>query len=110
MYGEKTLQILVEKNKSTLYSTFRVMHQDIIYQCFIWAFLPRSRRATGCAIASVQRTMRASTHALRMPNAILCVCVYVRASVRDSSGKPAMSVANEVQEWHATSLPADSPT
>jgi hypothetical protein len=34
-----------------------------------WAFLLRSRRAAGYAIASVQRTMRASTHALRMPNA-----------------------------------------
>ena len=30
--------------------------------------------------------------------------------VRDSSGKPAMSEANEVQAWHATSLPAYSPT
>jgi hypothetical protein len=36
---------------------------------FTLAFLLRSRRATGYAIASVQRTMRASTHALRMPNA-----------------------------------------
>jgi hypothetical protein len=37
-----------------------------------WAFLlaaRRSRRATGYAIASVRCTMRASTHALRMPNA-----------------------------------------
>jgi len=34
-----------------------------------WAFLLRSRRATGYAIASVRCTMRASTHALRMPNA-----------------------------------------
>jgi hypothetical protein len=37
----------------SLYSTFRVMHQDIIYECFIWAFLLRSRRAAGYAIASV---------------------------------------------------------
>jgi len=55
--------------KTTLYSTFRVMHQDSIYECFIWAFLLRSRRAAGYAIASVRCTMRASTHALRMPNA-----------------------------------------
>jgi len=34
----------------------------------------------------------------------------MRIRVRDSSEKPAMSVANEVQAWHATSLPADSPT
>jgi hypothetical protein len=37
-----------------------------------WAFLlaaQRSRRAAGYAIASVRCTMRASTHALRMPNA-----------------------------------------
>jgi len=37
-----------------------------------WAFLlalRRSRRATGYAYASVRCTMRASTHALRMPNA-----------------------------------------
>ena len=36
--------------------------------------------------------------------------MYARIRVRDSSGKPAMSVANEVQAWHATSLPAYSPT
>jgi hypothetical protein len=51
----------------SLYSTFRVMHQDSIDECFIWAFLLRSRRATGYAIASVRCTML--THALRMPNA-----------------------------------------
>jgi hypothetical protein len=41
------------------------------------------------------------------------VCsVYVRARirVRDSSEKPAVSEACEVQTWHATSVPADSPT
>jgi len=47
-----------------------------VLPCFIglhfWTFLlaaRRSRRAAGYAIASVLRTMRASTHALRMPNA-----------------------------------------
>ena len=76
------------------------------------------------------------THALRMPNAkevffwgfwvypptrprvkelktrlftyVAYVCARIR--VRDSSGKPAVSEANEVQAWHATSLPAYSPT
>ena len=60
----------------SLYSTFRVMYQDITYECFIWAFLLRSRRATGYAIASVRCTMRASTHALRMPNAYACAYKY----------------------------------
>ena len=51
------------------------------------------------------------THALRMPNAVrMCAYMYARVCVRDSSEKPAMSVANEVQAWHATSLPAHSPT
>jgi hypothetical protein len=51
-----------------------------------WAFLlaaRRSRRATGYAIASVRCTMRASTHALRMPNAFSCAYVYVRAHLRE---------------------------
>jgi len=67
----------------SLYSTFRVMYQDITYECFIWAFLLRSRRATGYAIASVRCTML--THALRMPNAkevfFMCVMyIYAQAS------------------------------
>jgi len=52
----------------TLYSAFRVMHQDIIYECFIWAFLLRSRRATGYAIASV---LDAPCVQARMPFACL---------------------------------------
>jgi len=85
------------------------------------------------------RTMRASTHALRMPNAIVYACFYEGGGfapalvvhrktlknktlskeercypylvrVRDSSEKPATGVACEVQTWHATSLPAYSPT
>jgi len=86
------------------------------------------------------RTMRASTHALRMPNAIekmgfyegggeapalafirqlsknhttsntLKALFHLVFRVRDSSGKPAAGVACEVQAWHATSLPAHSPT
>jgi hypothetical protein len=64
-----------------------------------WAFLlaaQRSRRATGYAIASVRCTMRASTHALRMPNAITRVTrVCMRIRVRDSSEKPAAGVACE---------------
>jgi hypothetical protein len=56
------------------------MHQDSIDECFIWAFLLRSRRAAGYAIASVRCTMRASTHALRMPNAYTQrVCTRVSA-------------------------------
>jgi len=43
--------------------SYLVMLCKIIF----WAFLLRSRRATGYAIASVLRTML--THALRMPNA-----------------------------------------
>ena len=50
------------------------------------------------------------THALRMPNAVMCAYMYAGVRVRDSSEKPAMSIANEVQAWHATSLPAHSPT
>jgi hypothetical protein len=41
----------------------------MLHKVIFWAFLLRSRRATGYAIASVRCTMRASTHALRMPNA-----------------------------------------
>jgi len=41
----------------------------VILVVMLGAFLLRSRRATGYAIASVRCTMRASTHALRMPNA-----------------------------------------
>jgi hypothetical protein len=36
--------------------------------------------------------------------------MYARIRVRDSSEKPATCVASEVQTWHATSLPAYSPT
>jgi hypothetical protein len=57
---------------------------NIVHKFIFWAFLlasRRSRRATGYAIASVLRTMRDCTHALRMPNA--CVYVYVRAQMRE---------------------------
>ena len=45
---------------------------DVTQDDSFWAFLlaaRRSRRATGYASASVRCTMRACTHALRMPNA-----------------------------------------
>ena len=64
--------------KKMLYSTFRVMHQDSIYECFIWAFLLRSRRATGYAIASV---LDAPCVQARMPSACLtrmCTRAYPR--------------------------------
>jgi len=72
----------------------------MLFKLIFWAFLLRSRRATGYD----------ATHALRMPNAYTQPCMYARIRVRDSSEKPAVSEANEVQAWHATSLPAYSPT
>jgi len=42
----------------------------MLHKVIFWAFPAYAgRRATGYAIASVRCTMRASTHALRMPNA-----------------------------------------
>jgi len=65
----------------------------MLYKIFFWAFPAYAgRRATGYASLRCWRTMLA--HALRMPNA--CAhCVCMRTCVRDSSEKPAMSVANE---------------
>ena len=59
------------------------MYQDIIDECFIWAFLLRSRRATGYAIASVRF---APCVQARMPSACLtrmCVRICMRTYPRE---------------------------
>jgi len=49
-----------------LFFIFETIYPVIFHKLIFWAFLLRSRRATGFGAG---RTMRASTHALRMPNA-----------------------------------------
>jgi hypothetical protein len=59
-----TAKLLKKREKSNfLYVITDIMQNRVIF----WAFLLRSRRATGYAVASVRCTMLA--HALRMPNA-----------------------------------------
>jgi hypothetical protein len=87
-----------------MFTTFHDLPYLEIGKQTIRAFLlaaRRSRRATGYAIASVRCTMRASTHALRMPNANQ-ICMFLGFFAR-AGLRPALASIRKLFKNNTTS-------